>query len=514
MNKIKKGIEKMKRFFIAGLAFWVLALTQISVAGAENENIIGVEIIGGKLMIFTDFPVVSGESVQIGNTECEISSYGDIRESGIAAETLILIDASASVNADSRVKINDILLEMIVNKPSGDSFSIMAFGEQATVISDFTSDGVELIRSIGSIDYSGGEGYLYSSISQAVDIMSRRQTGAFKRIAVISQGREVGREGITLAEIQRNLEESGLPIYTLWAGENEQGLKRLTSLSRVTNAVVGDIDTYENVYDAIISYDGYSIVTSKIPEMLMDGGTKRLRLSAQTSSGSTEIFRDIRLPMGNAAPANAEDQPDNTNEDIAESPSTIASVIIPQNNAQSEDKTGFYIAVVIIAVVTAVAIVLIIYYVGSKKSKKLSNPVKEETVKPTEEVIEFEKTEFIKEELPAGNTEWLIAPTELNETVFKLTDENDPFNMFQSDIGQGVIIGKSAENCMIAITHEKSISRKHCRIFKIDELVYIEDLNSANGTFVNGKKITEKTVLNSNDKIKLGRVILRFEILF
>ena len=38
----------------------------------------------------------------------------------------------------------------------------------------------------------------------------------------------------------------------------------------------------------------------------------------------------------------------------------------------------------------------------------------------------------------------------------------------------------------------------------------LEDLNSRNGTFVNGERVTGTTLLNDNDVVRFGRVILTF----
>jgi len=54
---------------------------------------------------------------------------------------------------------------------------------------------------------------------------------------------------------------------------------------------------------------------------------------------------------------------------------------------------------------------------------------------------------------------------------------------------------------------DDSISREHVLIIKENSKISIEDLNSANGTFVNNKKIT-KTYINLNDEVKLGNHIL------
>ena len=55
-----------------------------------------------------------------------------------------------------------------------------------------------------------------------------------------------------------------------------------------------------------------------------------------------------------------------------------------------------------------------------------------------------------------------------------------------------------------------SVSRLHARIIKEGEEVYIEDLNSTNGTYKNGLRLRpyEKRKLDEGDEIKCGKRIL------
>lgn len=47
------------------------------------------------------------------------------------------------------------------------------------------------------------------------------------------------------------------------------------------------------------------------------------------------------------------------------------------------------------------------------------------------------------------------------------------------------------------------VSRKHCRISRGDDGLTIQDLGSANGTFVNNRKVTE-TEIKAGDLIRVG----------
>lgn len=52
------------------------------------------------------------------------------------------------------------------------------------------------------------------------------------------------------------------------------------------------------------------------------------------------------------------------------------------------------------------------------------------------------------------------------------------------------------------------VSRLHCQLSATDEAIQVKDLDSTNGTFVNGKRITSATIL-AGDVLKVGRVDLR-----
>lgn len=57
---------------------------------------------------------------------------------------------------------------------------------------------------------------------------------------------------------------------------------------------------------------------------------------------------------------------------------------------------------------------------------------------------------------------------------------------------------------------DPSISSRHCLFMKVGHDILIRDLNSTNGTLVNGTPATE-TTLHIGDIIKLGRIMIRFE---
>ena len=74
-------------------------------------------------------------------------------------------------------------------------------------------------------------------------------------------------------------------------------------------------------------------------------------------------------------------------------------------------------------------------------------------------------------------------------------------------------IGKSSEAADFAITNNPAISRKHALVRWKNDAYYLFDLNSANGTFVNGKKIDGTGIkLTNQDKVVLADEAFEFKL--
>src|SRR5262249_36596667 len=69
-----------------------------------------------------------------------------------------------------------------------------------------------------------------------------------------------------------------------------------------------------------------------------------------------------------------------------------------------------------------------------------------------------------------------------------------------------IIVGRSSDLDMVLV--EDMVSRKHARINLQTDGIWIEDLGSTNGTFVNGEKI-KRSRLKEGDRILIGTSILK-----
>ena len=70
------------------------------------------------------------------------------------------------------------------------------------------------------------------------------------------------------------------------------------------------------------------------------------------------------------------------------------------------------------------------------------------------------------------------------------------------------IVGRGSENALVL--SRPGVSRQHVKITRENKEVYIEDLGSRNGTFLNAAPITERKRLNHMDIIQLGDALLLY----
>ena len=83
-----------------------------------------------------------------------------------------------------------------------------------------------------------------------------------------------------------------------------------------------------------------------------------------------------------------------------------------------------------------------------------------------------------------------------------IVGQGGQLNGFRWSLAKQLIIGRTG-SCDISITNQQ-VSREHARIFLSDARPVLEDLGSKNGTFHNGKPVTDPVHLEDGDVIQIA----------
>ena len=89
----------------------------------------------------------------------------------------------------------------------------------------------------------------------------------------------------------------------------------------------------------------------------------------------------------------------------------------------------------------------------------------------------------------------VVAPDEQRGRSYELLDE--------------LTVGRAA-GCHIAL-EDRFVSQLHARMFRRDDQLFVEDLGSTNGTFLNEAKVTSPALLAPGDHVRFGNVVMELQ---
>ncbi len=89
----------------------------------------------------------------------------------------------------------------------------------------------------------------------------------------------------------------------------------------------------------------------------------------------------------------------------------------------------------------------------------------------------------------------LVAPPELRGRAF--------------EVGAEATIGRAA-GCQVTLD-DNYASQLHARVFHRDGKIFVEDIGSTNGTYLNRSKVTGPMVIQRGDQLQIGNTVLELE---
>ncbi len=73
-------------------------------------------------------------------------------------------------------------------------------------------------------------------------------------------------------------------------------------------------------------------------------------------------------------------------------------------------------------------------------------------------------------------------------------------------LDEEITVGRAA-GCQVSL-QDNYVSQLHARVFSRDGSVYVEDLGSTNGTYLNTGRVTAATAMKRGDRLKIGTTVM------
>lgn len=280
------------------------------------------------------------------------------------------------------------------------------------------------------------------------------------------------------------------------------------------NAAYFLLEDYEEPFDNIVLGLNEHIKKAilHVPEEYRDGSEKNVLISIEEKNDTTELSKKLIMPFQIEASVEVVEsmQPEviEEKEEIVVNEEPVAEEIVEE--VVEEEKIDIVSVVAIIVIVIAIIVLILIVILGKKKEQKKQGKQKAENIAPIQnmmpETMVLQNLSVEIEKQDEGMTE--ILSSEHTDYKVILQDKNDSSKVFSYPVlNDAVIVGRSREaGAQIALSYNPSISKKHCKIIIANGRYYVEDLGSANGTYINGERVNAKKEFASGSTLRLGQV--------
>lgn len=498
-------------------------LVQAGQAGAEDGiakfNLLQTFQQGEDLLVFSEAldaqgcPAVGLDPdnlrVTLGADPVRVRSLLPFSESGEGMAYLFLVDISKSLGKKEFAGIRDSLAQWIDQMGDRDRVSLVAFGEDIEVLSEFERSRTEVLEAVSGLAPTDNLTQLNRAILRSLEIGRRVDDNLPPRRAVIlvSDGMDDTRGGATREEVLRALQSQGIPLWAVgfYSGKltdsKKAGLSSLGEMARISG---GDVFLVEGK-------NGFSGAFASLRERLL--GTYVARLDCSGVPGSGEAFRlqavlsqggraftdgrDVRFlravalmpPQGE--PGSGQGDGNDSEETLVtdgESSQTVEEQSSPTGESDSPAK-GFPLAV-------AAGAILILgggffFMKGrSRKQETGDNPC------PTAPDIRDEVKSHVS----------MTVGIPLRLVAVRGPQKGESFDL---NVDRSLSVGRAQKGNQLVLKGDLGISGRHLEIFQQEGSLFVRDLRSTNGTFVNGVRIQGAYMVQQDDLLLLGGTELR-----
>lgn len=449
-----------------------------------------------------DFEVsVDNSELTIDEVAYEIEGIERFGDSGEAVSYLFLVDISGSMDAERIEDIRGILRQFVAGMGSQDNICITTMGNDISS-TGFLYDAVELNEWIDQIVMDPKEDTnLYYGIVEALDLLSKDQSVTYKRCLVIfSDGDDDQATGITREEAEIAVLKSHIPVFTVAlikpdAGESDrENAKILGSFARYSAGgrdYTPSLEDYgiEEIYDSVENIiNSGLIITLDLAQVNV--ADKTVKLAASLSDGVIKADDSVEIFVRSGE---AKEVLESTSEPTLESTPEPAREQTPEPTLEPEEETGMPVTLIAGGIVLLIAaVILVVFLLGKRKTcqeeesgdqEKLTEAAEGSDMVPIEKTITSESTEVLRISLCAiGSNE---------EAVYTIKLEG------KATIGRG-------RKCQLSIREDMGLSEIHCELSQKNGKVCVRDMNSTNGTFLNGIPVVNSTILEKDDILLIG----------
>lgn len=419
----------------------------------------------------------------LGDKTTTLESLIPFENTGEGVAYIFLVDVSKSIKPDFFARIRGALNDWVDALGSADRMAVLSFGETVEQVADFTHDQADLKAKIADLKPADKYTALHKALIQAMQMGQRADAKLPNRrvIVVLSDGLDDLFGGPTRDEVTHQMQADRVPIYAIGldkppvTGKNKEGIDALGRFARESGGdYVSSADLpIEQVYAELRTHIK-EVVRAQLqcPDCRGDGNIQRLQFTLQAAGLALSDGLDMRV--------------------FPPTPPTPSHPGFPPQ--------WLYIGG---GVLLLLLIAGVIFIRRRRKNQEVTpEPI---TVNPPD----YEpRPPVYPDDPPPLPGPKPIPPGEL--TKIRLVELKGPNRGkdYRLEFHGEATLGRG-RGCELAIPDDSEISTRHCALINKHGALFVRDLDSTNGTSVNGVPIAADYPLQEGDVLGLGRTELR-----
>lgn len=450
-----------------------------------------------------DFGLSSGDT-ELGSGK-SVRTFAD---TGYGVKAILVLDASGSMKGSPLNAIHSSITKFVNQARYQDRVEVLTIADDSRIEVPFGTEKLALGERVQKVESRGLQTRLYDGLLDALAQFDSTPPER-RQLIVISDGHDEGSRH-SIDDVIRQARAENVSIDSIGLTRSHpEFLQTLVSISQQT---------------------GGSYAQAKSPQQLdglIDHGIQAMRATPVVAFDVSKLASD-----GKAHTLNLNWKPEHL--------TTSVEVQMPLT-ARTAQRTDFYRMPAVWVLAGCFVVGSILLFIARRRSQR----------KPTESLIQSPPTiepgplpepqvicrsgNTVREGEVSAEQKRSHEPTFVEDEVQTRPRERAKTRMvafFDSAQGQGVsleaaagpMVGKSfpvagdfkigaVEGNQLTIPGDPTLSSFHARILLAESVLMIEDLQSTNGTFVNGARLgPDRRLLKRDDEIRMGRSVFRVRV--
>lgn len=421
----------------------------------------------------------------LGTTALEVKDLQLFEQTGEGVSYVFLVDISKSMSTVQFNELREAIKSWIGLLKPVDRAAIGTFGDDYTMVVDFTADQDKLKAAVDGLAPRDKQTRLYKAIDRAVELQQRVDAGLpFRRvIVVLSDGRDEG-SAITADDVLLKLRASRLPVYSIGLShqpkrERQKYLDVLQRFCNVSGGVYHEAaaetipQLYASLRQAILRV---FVAHLACRSCLADGRSWPLEITLTQGARGFKAAPLEVIPL--AGPVDP----------------------LPTPPAPWWKRVPWWGWTAILVTLVAAGVALALRSGEEQEGKSEGFYLIEDTGIDTEK--DREKDKKRSDHVPITGADKAGRAMKLTVVVGENAGSAHSMKLLKT-----AVIGRDTD-CDVVV-HDPGVANRHCELALIHGQILVYDLGSKGNTWVNGVPIRGRHKLQPLDVIQVGDTELR-----